>query len=381
MLKNKHKKNHFCLYNSFFVVILGQVFIKIKKNTIHYSTDTIIAPATAAGVGAIAVIRLSGADAIARCNRPFKGKDLTKAAANTIHFGTIRDDDNSVIDEVLVSVFHAPHSYTRENTVEISCHGSPYIVQRILALFLQHGARMAQAGEFTQRAFLNGQLDLSQAEAVADLIASESEAQHRLALQQMRGGFSTEIKNLRNQLIHFASMIELELDFGEEDVEFADRTELSRLVAKIIGILEHLLLSFRLGNVLKNGVQTVIAGRPNAGKSTLLNALLNEERAIVSSIAGTTRDTIEEVLTIQGVQFRLIDTAGIRAATDTIEAIGVEKALEKVRASSLILYVADATEHSPSDILTDLENILPNFGVTNTPILIIFNKIDAFASA
>jgi tRNA modification GTPase len=341
----------------------------------------IIAPATAAGVGAIAVIRISGPEAIVICNKNFKGKNLESVAANTVHFGTIRSNAGDIIDEVLVTVFRAPHSYTRENTVEISCHGSPYIVQKILELFLQNGCAMAQPGEFTQRAFLNGQLDLSQAEAVGDLIASESETQHRLAIQQMRGGFSAQIKDLRKQLIHFASMIELELDFGEEDVEFADRNELNALVTKIISVLEHLLLSFQLGNVLKNGVQTVIAGRPNAGKSTLLNALLNEERAIVSSIAGTTRDTIEEVLTIQGVQFRLIDTAGIRAATDTIEAIGVEKALEKVRASSLILYVADATEHTPSDILTDLENILPNFTVTNTPILIIFNKIDAFASA
>ncbi len=240
---------------------------------------------------------------------------------------------------------------------------------------------MAQPGEFTQRAFLNGQLDLSQAEAVADLIASESEAQHRLAMQQMRGGFSSKIKDLRNQLIHFASMIELELDFGEEDVEFADRTELKTLVYKIIVLLDSLIQSFKLGNVLKNGVLTVIAGRPNAGKSTLLNALLNEERAIVSEIAGTTRDTIEELLNINGVQFRLVDTAGIREASDTIEAIGVEKALEKVRQSSVIVYVADAPTLTPADITADLRAMLPDYDTTETPILLVFNKIDAFASA
>ena len=347
----------------------------------HSLTDTIIAPATAAGVGAIAVIRLSGSEAITLCNRHFKGKNLDEVAANTIHFGTIREDDNAIIDEVLVSVFRAPMSYTKENTVEISCHGSPFIVQKILSLFLKSGARMANPGEFTQRAFLNGQLDLSQAEAVADLIASESDAQHKLAMQQMRGGFSTKIKDLRQQLIHFASMIELELDFGEEDVEFADRSELKTLVSTIITLLEALIDSFKLGNVLKNGVNTVIAGRPNAGKSTLLNALLNEERAIVSEIAGTTRDTIEEVLTINGVQFRLVDTAGIREATNTIEAIGVAKALEKLRQSSIIVYVADAPALSPSDIFTDLRDILPDFAENDTPILVIFNKIDAFGTA
>ena len=242
-----------------------------------------------------------------------------------------------MLDEVVATLFKGPKSYTKEDVIEISCHGSPYIVQQVMQLLMREGARMAQPGEFTMRAFLNGRMDLSQAEAVADLIASNSESAHSIAMQQMRGGYSHEIQGLREELINFASLIELELDFGEEDVEFANRDDLKALVTKIQGLIGGLMQSFELGNAIKHGVQTVLAGRPNAGKSTLLNALLNEERAIVSDIAGTTRDTIEEVLNIQGVQFRLVDTAGIRDARDTIEAVGVEKTFEKIQQSAVLV--------------------------------------------
>jgi tRNA modification GTPase len=296
----------------------------------HYPlADTIVALATPAGVGAIGVIRLSGPEAISIANAVFYGKKLSEQKSHTLHFGTIRDEENVILDEVVIGLFVGPKSYTGEDVVEISCHGSNYILQQVIQLLVRKGARLAQPGEYTMRAFLNGRMDLSQAEAVADLIASDSESAHQIAMQQMRGGFSQEIAELRQQLIDFASLMELELDFSEEDVEFADRTKLKELVLKIQRLLEDLIDSFQLGNVIKNGVNTVIAGRPNAGKSTLLNALLNEERAIVSDIAGTTRDTIEEVLNIQGIPFRLIDTAGIRDAQDTIEAVGVQKTLEK----------------------------------------------------
>jgi tRNA modification GTPase len=279
------------------------------------TNETIVALSTPPGVGAIGVIRLSGKDAITIMNSVFSGKDLEKQDSHTIHFGLIKDG-NVVIDEVLVSLFVAPKSYTKENTVEISCHGSNYIIQQIINLLIRKGASAAKPGEFTLRAFLNGGLDLSQAEAVADLISSDSAAAHSVAMNQLRGGFSTELNVLREQLIHFASMIELELDFAEEDVEFANRDQLQALIDKITLVLNKLIRSFELGNVIKMGINTVIAGRPNAGKSTLLNALLNEDRAIVSEIAGTTRDTIEEVLNINGINFRLIDTAGIREATE-----------------------------------------------------------------
>lgn len=334
--------------------------------------DTIVALATPSGVGAIGVIRLSGANAINISNQTFKGKDLTKQPSHTIHFGTIRDEYDKIIDEVLVSLFVAPKSYTGENVVEISCHGSNFIIQQLIQLFLRKGARMANPGEFTMRAFLNGQLDLSQAEAVADLIASDSEAAHSVAMHQMRGGFSSEIQKLRNELIYFASLIELELDFGEEDVEFADRDDLKNLIYKIQTLIKQLLDSFQLGNVIKNGVTTVIAGRPNAGKSTLLNALLNEERAIVSEIAGTTRDTIEEVLNINGIAYRLIDTAGIREATDQIEAIGVKKTMEKVKHATILVYVFDVSELTISEVEKDLEKLHPE-GMTT---IVIANKID-----
>lgn len=337
----------------------------------HNLSDTIVALATPQGVGAIGVIRLSGPDAIQIVNKVFVAKDLSKQASHTVHFGTIRQGAK-VIDEVLATLFVAPRSYTGENVVEVSCHGSDYIIQQLIQLFIQEGARLAQAGEFTMRAFLNGQMDLSQAEAVADLIASSSAASHDLAMKQMRGGFSNEIQALRQQLIDFASLIELELDFSEEDVEFADRTALRQLVERIQKVLRDLIQSFQLGNVLKQGVNTVIAGRPNAGKSTLLNALLNEERAIVSDIAGTTRDTIEELLTIKGVQFRLVDTAGIREAEDTIEAIGVEKTLEKVRQSSLLVYMFDIIQTSPEEVRADLKQLIQE----NMHVLVVANKMD-----
>ncbi|MDP2042527.1 MAG: tRNA uridine-5-carboxymethylaminomethyl(34) synthesis GTPase MnmE [Algoriphagus sp.] len=333
--------------------------------------DTIIALATPQGVGAIAVIRLSGKDAISVTNEVFFGKNLEEVPSHTIHFGTIRDWDK-IIDEVLVSVFKAPKSFTKENVVEISTHGSSYIINQVLKLFVRKGVRPAKPGEFTQRAFLHGQFDLAQAEAVADLIHADSETSHQAALNQMRGGFSSEIQELRNQLIHFASMIELELDFTEEDVEFASRADLRVLVERILRIVEELILSFDLGNVIKNGVPTVIAGKPNAGKSTLLNALLNEEKAIVSEIAGTTRDFIEDEISIGGVIFRFIDTAGLRETTDVIEAIGVSRTQEKMKTASLILYLFDLSDTDLIEINRDI-NKLENLGV---PFLKVANKTD-----
>jgi tRNA modification GTPase len=333
--------------------------------------DTIIALATPQGVGAIAVIRISGKDAIRVCNEVFFGKNLEEQPSHTIHLGTIRDGEK-IIDEVLVSLFKGPRSFTKENVVEISTHGSSYIVNQVLKLFVRKGVRLAKPGEFTQRAFLNGQFDLAQAEAVADLIHSDSESSHQAALNQMRGGFSSEIQELRNQLIHFASMIELELDFSEEDVEFVSRDGLRQLVERILRLVEELILSFDLGNVIKNGVPTVIAGKPNAGKSTLLNALLNEEKAIVSDIAGTTRDFIEDELSLGGVIFRFIDTAGLRETTDTIEAIGVSRTQEKMRTASLILYLFDLSDTDLVEVHLDL-NKLDNLGV---PYLKVGNKLD-----
>lgn len=335
--------------------------------------DTIIAPATAPGIGAIAVIRLSGKEAITITNKVFKGKDLTKVESHTVHFGTIRNDDNKILDEVLVSLFIGPHSFTKENVIEISTHGSPYIVKQIIQLLIEKGARTAKPGEFTQRAFLNGQFDLAQAEAVADLIASDSEASHQTALNQMRGGFSADIKHLREKLIHFASMIELELDFGEEDVEFADRDDLKELINNLLGVINPLISSFDLGNVIKEGIPTVIAGKPNAGKSTLLNALLNEEKAIVSDVAGTTRDYIEDEIFIEGIKFRFVDTAGLRETTDKVEAIGVERSREQLSKASLILYMFDSEE-----LLTDLELKEELYGIKELgiPYIFIANKQD-----
>ncbi|MEM9846937.1 MAG: tRNA uridine-5-carboxymethylaminomethyl(34) synthesis GTPase MnmE, partial [Bacteroidota bacterium] len=346
---------------------------------IYHTADTIVALSTPPGSGAIAVIRLSGSKAFNIVQWVFKGKKLDAQVSHSIHFGKIVTLEQEVLDEVLVSVFKAPNSYTKEDVIEISCHASPYIIQSLLDLLVAQGARLARAGEFTQRAYLNGQFDLSQAEAVADLIASESKGAHELAMQQMRGGISKAIKKLRQELIDFASLIELELDFGEEDVEFANRDALKKTVQEIQDFIARLLQSFQLGNAIKNGVNTVIAGRPNAGKSTLLNALLNENRAIVSDIAGTTRDTIEEVLNIKGVAFRLIDTAGIRAAQDQIEAIGVAKTMEKIEQSAILLYVFDVIETPPEAVAEDLKKLIAqqSSAQTSAPsLLLVANKMD-----
>ena len=299
--------------------------------------STICALATPVGIGAIAVIRVSGSETFPIVQKLFRGKKLADQASHTILFGTIRDEDGTIVDEVLLSLFRTPHSYTREDTIEISCHGSAFIIQKILRLLIRQGCQMAKPGEFTQRAFLNGQLDLAQAEAVADLIASDNDASHKAAIHQIRGGFSKDIGQLREQLIHFASLIELELDFGEEDVEFADREQLRRLINAIRQTLRPLIDSFTLGNALKEGVPVAIVGPPNAGKSTLLNALLNEEKAIVTEIAGTTRDVIEDTLVISGIKFRILDTAGIRTTNDRVEAIGVERSLEALNRAEIVL--------------------------------------------
>ncbi|MFN5544568.1 MAG: tRNA uridine-5-carboxymethylaminomethyl(34) synthesis GTPase MnmE [Bacteroidota bacterium] len=335
--------------------------------------DTICALATPAGTGAIGVIRVSGSRAIEIVNILFKGKDLAAQASHTIHFGKITDGSR-IIDEVLASLFVAPKSYTGEHTVELSCHGSTYIQQQILQLLVQHDCRLAKPGEFTLRAFLNKKLDLSQAEAVADLIASDSAESHKMAMQQMRGGFGAQINQMRTQLVNFASLIELELDFSEEDVEFAAREELLVLVSQIAALIQNLLDSFNYGNAIKNGIPTVIAGKPNAGKSTLLNALINEERAIVSDIAGTTRDTIEEAFVIDGITFRLIDTAGIRQhASDAIEEIGIERAFEKLQKASIIMYVFDATLTTAEQLTEELK-LFSSYPAIVIPVA---NKTDA----
>ena len=336
------------------------------------SQDTIIALATSPGAnGAIAVIRLSGSEAISLVNQVFKGKDLSKQASHTVHFGTIRDGEQ-IIDEVLITLFVGPNSYTKENVVEISTHNSKYIIERIIGLLIKKGARAAKAGEFTLRAFLNGGMDLSQAEAVADLIASNSAASHQIAMQQMRGGFSNQLQKLREDLVHFASLIELELDFAEEDVEFANREQLRSLIQEIHHVISKLIRSFEQGNVLKNGVPVVIAGKPNVGKSTLLNALLNEERAIVSDIAGTTRDTIEDEINIHGVTFRFIDTAGIRDTEDVIEAKGVERTREKMKQARLIIYLFDPTQDHIAAVQSQIEEVKS----LNIPFVTIINKSD-----
>ena len=318
-----------------------------------YTDDTIVALATATGVGAISVIRLSGKEAIKLSDKVFKtlnGKPLSEAPSHTVHLGTIKSE-NQVIDECLATIFKGKKSYTGEPVVEFSCHGSAYITQEVIKLCLANGARLAQAGEFTKRAFLNGKLALNQAEAVADLIASDSKASHQVALQQMRGGFTSEIEDLRQELLNFASLIELELDFSEEDVEFADRSQFEQLLKRIKTTLQSLIQSFSAGNAIKNGIPVAIVGKPNAGKSTLLNTLLNEERAIVSDIAGTTRDTIEETLHIDGFTFRFIDTAGIRDTKDQIEAIGVEKAKEKIKKAQIVLYLYNEKENTTDEVI------------------------------
>ncbi|MBN2166800.1 MAG: tRNA uridine-5-carboxymethylaminomethyl(34) synthesis GTPase MnmE [Marinilabiliaceae bacterium] len=310
--------------------------------------DTICAISTAQGMGAIAVIRLSGPDAIIITDKVFKSikkeKKLNQQKANTLHYGTIVDGEKD-IDEVIVALFKAPHSFTGEDTIEISCHGATYIQQQILQLLIKKGCRLAKPGEFTQRAFLNGKMDLSQAEAVADLIASKSEASRRVALQQMRGGFSNELTKLRERLLWFTSLIELELDFSEEDIEFANRKELFALVEELMSHLKRLIKSFSLGNVIKNGIPVAIVGHTNAGKSTLLNALLQEDKAIVSDIHGTTRDVIEDVINIEGISFRFIDTAGIRKTTDEIETIGINRTFSKISQATIVMLLIDAHDN------------------------------------
>jgi len=330
--------------------------------------------ATPPGIGAIAVIRLSGTHAVEIANNCFFGKDLTKVDSHTLHFGTLRDGDK-IIDEVLLSVFKDGKSFTGENAVEISTHGSPYIQQQVIQLLVKNGAKLAGPGEFTLRAFLNGKIDLSQAEAVADLIASNSESSHQLAMQQMRGGFSNEIQKLRNELIHFASLIELELDFSEEDVEFADRKDLKELVIKLQTALHRLISSFNYGNVIKTGVPVAIVGEPNVGKSTLLNALLNEEKAIVSSIAGTTRDAIEDEIVIKGINFRFIDTAGIRTTSDEIETIGIKKSFEKIGEASVVLLLVDA-EIEQSALQEIYQSIIEKMVHSNKRLVVVANKVD-----
>jgi tRNA modification GTPase len=341
--------------------------------------DSIIALATPSGIGAISVIRISGEDAINIVSKKFNsisGRELKNQKTHTIHLGHIIEN-NRIIDEVLVSVFKNPSSYTGENVVEISCHGSSYIQQEIIQLFLKNGCRMADNGEFTMRAFLNGKMDLSQAEAVADVIASNSSASHQLAIQQMRGGITNELKDLRSKLLDFAALIELELDFSGEDVEFADRTKFKELVATISSVLKKLIDSFSFGNAMKNGIPVAIIGEPNVGKSTLLNSLFNEEKAIVSEIAGTTRDAIEDELIIEGVAFRFIDTAGIRQTNDIVESIGIRKTFEKAENAQLLIFLIDSNKFvgSKSTFLEEIETIKNRF--PNKRLLLIANKIDS----
>ena len=342
--------------------------------------DTIVALATPSGAGAISIIRLSGPDAItigAKVFRSVRQKDILKQKSHTLHLGHIVDGDK-ILDEVLLSIFKGTNSYTGENTIEISCHGSVYIQQQIIQLLLRSGCRMATAGEFTLRAFLNGKLDLSQAEAVADLISSDTEASHQIAMQQMRGGFSNEIAKLREELLNFASLIELELDFAEEDVEFADRTQFHELLNRIEFVLKRLIDSFAVGNVIKNGIPVAIVGEPNVGKSTLLNALLNEERAIVSEIAGTTRDTIEDELVIGGIGFRFIDTAGIRETEDVVESIGIRKTFEKMEQAQVVVYLVDGLQLTVDG---ELHKVKIEIGKIRNqyplkPLIVVANKCD-----
>ena len=340
---------------------------------------TIIAKATGAGSSAISLFRLSGSDAIkmvSKCFQPMSEKKLADQKSHTVHLGTLHDK-GSPLDEVLVSIFKAPHSYTGENVVEISCHGSNFIQEEILRLFISIGAQQAKPGEFTLRAFLNKKMDLSQAEAVADLIVSESKAAHEVAMNQMRGGYTAEIAQLRQKLLDFASLITLELDFAEEDVAFADRTALKDLLGSLQSKIKSLLDSFHYGSVIKKGVPVAIVGKPNAGKSSLLNALLNEDRAIVSSIPGTTRDTIEDTLTLSGIEFRFIDTAGLRETNDRIEAVGVAKAKEKVDLAKMMIYLFDTNDTS----LSEIRNAIKEFKREDLIVVLVENKIDLIQEA
>jgi tRNA modification GTPase len=354
--------------------------------------DTICALATANGIGAIGIIRISGEQSFEIVNKVFQGKNLEKADSHTVHYGFIVDgkiqdlvtdnqqpttDNQETIDEVMVSIFRAPKTFTAEDSVEISFHGSPHIAKKILEVLIKNGARMAKAGEFTMRAFMNGRIDLSQAESIADLIASENESSRKVALNQLKGGITNEISFLRTDLLNFVSLVELELDFAEEDVEFADRSALNQLLDKIETKLDSLIESFQYGNAIKNGTAVAIIGKPNAGKSTLLNALLKEERAIVSNIAGTTRDTIEEILHIKGHAFRLIDTAGLRDTVDEIEAIGVKKAKEKVENANILVYLADAATEDFSEDIEMIKSLMRD----DLKLIICATKIDEVSPA
>jgi len=339
--------------------------------------DTITAISTPPGTGAIAMIRLSGSRAVEIADKVFispAGKQLKDQSPNTLHFGSISDGDE-LIDEVVAGIYKAPYSYTGENMVEISCHGSPYIQKRLLELLVSRGARLAKAGEFTLRAFLNKKIDLTQVEAIADLIASGSKAAHDVAINQMRGGFTNELKELRNKLLHFITLIELELDFSEEDVEFADRKKLNSLLKDINNVLNRLRESFALGRVIKNGIPVAIAGKTNSGKSTLLNLLLSEEKAIVSDIEGTTRDAIEDVISIRGVPFRLIDTAGLRHTEDEIEKLGIERTWQKIRQASIVIHLLDgkAEEH---ELVKETKALRETIGVLDKVFVLVVNKTD-----
>jgi len=341
-------------------------------------SDTIVALSTPPGAGALAVVRLSGPAAVAIATGLFSKKNLADQPGHTLHYGALRDPaSGDILDEAVVALYRAPRSFTREDVVEISCHGSDYVVRQVLAALLRQGARLAEAGEFTKRAFLNGALDLAQAEAVADLIAADSALSHRVALHQLRGGFSQELRALRARLVTFAALLELELDFGEEDVEFADRSGLARLLAEVRGVVAGLLRSFELGNVIKNGITTVIAGRPNAGKSTLLNALLREERAIVSATPGTTRDFIEDEVSLDGLRFRFVDTAGLRDdPADEVEAIGVRRTRQRIGQAALLLYLFDLTEMSPAAVRAEIGELTAGLAL---PVLAVGNKTDLAA--
>ena len=353
--------------------------MKINNKTTSQN-DTICAISTPFGSGAISIIRLSGKNAISICKKGFtpnqKTVDIEKVESHSLHLGKIFDESNTLLDEVIVGIFRNPHSYTGEDIVEISCHGSIYIQEQILQLLIRNGAKSAKPGEFTLRAFLNGKMDLAQSEAVADLISSQSSITHKLAIQQMKGGFSEQIKHLRDQLVEFSALLELELDFSEEDVEFANREKLAELLSKIKSEVTSLLESYSLGNVLKSGIPVTIIGKPNVGKSTLLNILLNEDRAIVSEIPGTTRDAIEDTIVINGICFRFIDTAGLRETQDKIESIGVERTYEKIANASIILYLFDISDSSIDEIKNEINEFKSKFEKQDKKIILVANKTD-----
>lgn len=339
--------------------------------------DTIVALSTPSGAGAIGVIRVSGKDTFAICDQVFYGKTLSEQASHTVHFGTIRNDDGQIIDEVVAALFKAPRSFTKEDVIEISCHGSQYIIQQVIQLLIGKGARLAKAGEFTQRAYLNGRMDLAQAEAIADLIASDSKAAHQVAMKQMRGGFSKKIEQLREEFTKLAALLELELDFSEEDVEFANRDEMQRQLNNLKAAVTDMAQSFALGNAIKNGVPVAIVGKPNAGKSTLLNALLQEEKAIVSSIPGTTRDSIEDEVVLEGIRFRFIDTAGLRETADEVESIGIARAFAKMKESQILLYMFDAVAEKREDWQAQVTQLQADH--PDTKVIVVANKIDEYA--